>query len=77
MDWKFPMKSSANESYEKVPMVYNPMNQTPHIGKNPKELNPSKFLWESFESKKPLFPLKCGVYESIPMKQLALKEKIL
>ena len=24
-----------------------------------------------------LFPLKCGVYESIPMNQLALKEKIL
>ena len=22
-----------------------------------------------------LFPLKCGVYESIPMNQLALKEK--
>ena len=24
-----------------------------------------------------LFALKCGVYESIPMNQLALKEKIL
>ena len=24
-----------------------------------------------------LFPLKCGVYESIPMNQLALKKKIL
>ena len=30
---KFPMKSSANESYGKIPMVYNPTNQTTKIGK--------------------------------------------
>ena len=40
----FPMKSSANESYGKIPMVYNPMNQTTKIGKIPKDWNPPKFL---------------------------------
>ena len=29
-----PMKSSANESYGKIPMVYNPTNQTTKIWKN-------------------------------------------
>ena len=33
----FPMKSGANESYGKIPMVYNPMNQTTKIGKFPKD----------------------------------------
>ena len=33
VDGMFPMKSSANESYGKIPMVYNPMNQTTKIGK--------------------------------------------
>ena len=50
----FPMKSSANESYGKISMVYKPMNQTTKIAKNPKDQNPPKFLCESFESKKPL-----------------------
>ena len=50
----FPMKSSANESYGKIPMVYNPTNQTTKIGKIPNDKNPPKFLRESFESKKPL-----------------------
>ena len=50
----FPMKSSANESYGKIPMVYNPTNKTTKIGKIPKDQNPPKFLQESFESKKPL-----------------------
>ena len=54
VDGMFPMKSSANESYGKIPMVYNPTNQTTKIGKIPKDKNPPKFLWESFESKKPL-----------------------
>ena len=49
----FPIKSSANESYGKIPMVYNPSNQTTKIGKIPKE--DLEFLWESIESKKPLF----------------------
>ena len=40
----FPMKSSANESYGKSPMVYNPTNQTTKIGKIPKDYNPPKFL---------------------------------
>ena len=40
----FPMKSSANESYEKNPMVYNPTNQTTKAGKIPKDQNPPKFL---------------------------------
>ena len=35
MDGMFPMKSSANESYGKIPMVYNPTNQTTKIGKFP------------------------------------------
>ena len=38
MDGMFPMKSIANESYGKIPMVYNPTNQTTKIGKNPKEM---------------------------------------
>lgn len=59
MDEKIPMKSSADESYEKIPMIYNPMNQTTHIGKHPKDHNPLKFLWESFESKKPLEDKPC------------------
>ena len=54
MDGMFPMKSSANESYGKIPMVYNPTNQTTKIGKIPKDQKPPKFLRESFESKKPL-----------------------
>ena len=37
VDGMFPMKSSANESYGKIPMVYNPMNQTTKIGKIPKD----------------------------------------
>ena len=32
--WDVSMKSSANESYGKIPMVYNPTNQTTKIGKN-------------------------------------------
>ena len=32
------------ESYEKIPMVYNPTNQTTKIGKIPKDQNPPKFL---------------------------------
>ena len=28
VDGMFPMKSSANESYRKIPMVYNPTTQT-------------------------------------------------
>ena len=40
----FPMKYSANESYGKIPMVYNPTNQTTKIGKIPKDWNPPKFL---------------------------------
>ena len=40
----FPMKSSANESYGKIPMVYNPTNQTTKIGKIPNDQNPPKFL---------------------------------
>ena len=54
VDGMFPMKSSANESYGKISMVYNPMNQTTKIGKIPKDWNPPKFLWEFFESKNPL-----------------------
>ena len=37
VDGMFPMKSSANESYGKIPMVYNPTNQTTKIGKIPKD----------------------------------------
>ena len=44
MDGMFPMKSSANESNGKIPMVYNPTNQTTKIGKIPKDQNPPKFL---------------------------------
>ena len=33
----FPMESSANESYGKIIMVYNPMNQTTKIGKIPND----------------------------------------
>ena len=37
VDGMFPMKSSANESYGKIPMVYNPTNQTTKIGKIPND----------------------------------------
>ena len=37
VDGMFSMKSSANESYGKIPMVYNPTNQTNKIGKIPKD----------------------------------------
>ena len=37
VDGMFPMKSSANESHGKIPMVYNPTNQTTKIGKIPKD----------------------------------------
>ena len=37
VDGMFPMKSSANESYGKIPMVYNPMNQTTKIRKIPRD----------------------------------------
>ena len=37
VDGMFPMKSSANESYGKISMVCNPMNQTTKIGKIPKD----------------------------------------
>ena len=46
MDGAFPMKSSANDSYGKIPMVYNSMNQTTKIGKIPKDQNPQN----SFEN---------------------------
>ena len=35
--WDVSMKSSANESYGKIPMVYNPTNQTTKIGKIPND----------------------------------------
>ena len=41
MDGIFPMKSSANESYGKIPKVYNPTNQTTKIGKIPMVYNPT------------------------------------
>ena len=37
VDGMFPMKSGANESYGKIPMVYNPTNQTTKIGKIPND----------------------------------------
>ena len=37
VDGMFPMKSSENESYGKIPMVYNPTNQKTKIGKIPKD----------------------------------------
>ena len=37
VDGLFPMKSSANESDGKIPMVYNPTNQTTNIGKIPND----------------------------------------
>ena len=37
VDGMFSMKSSANESYGKIPMVYNPTNQTTKIGKIPND----------------------------------------
>ena len=37
VDGMFPMSSSVNESYGKIPMVYNPTNQTTKIGKIPKD----------------------------------------
>ena len=42
--WDVSYKSSANESYGKIPMVYNPTNQTTKIGKIPNDQNPPKFL---------------------------------
>ena len=37
VDGMFPMKSSANESYGKISMVYKPTNQRTKIGKIPKD----------------------------------------
>jgi hypothetical protein len=51
VDEKNPMKSSANVVQKKC-MVCNPMNQTSW-----QELESSKILSKSFESKKPLQPL--------------------
>ena len=42
--WDVSYESSANEPYGKIPMVYNPTNQTTKIGKIPKDQNPPKFL---------------------------------
>ena len=36
VDGMFPIKSSANESYGKISMVYKPTNQTTKKGKIPK-----------------------------------------
>jgi hypothetical protein len=41
-----------------IPMVSNPTNQTTSIGKNPKEWNPLKFLWNSFEQNEQKFQLE-------------------
>jgi hypothetical protein len=46
-----------------IPTGYNPLNQTPSEGKIPKGLNPTKFLRQSFESKKAL----TGSVQVLPM----------
>jgi hypothetical protein len=57
VDARFPMKFSANDFRGKIPMGFNPTNQTITIGKFPKDLNSPKSLCKSFESKMPLFVL--------------------
>ena len=53
MDVRIPIGTSVNDSLGKNPMRFHPMNQTSSIGKIPKDLNPTKFLRESFESNRP------------------------
>lgn len=54
MDVIFPMKSRATDSLEKIPMGFNPTNQTTTIGKFPIGFNPTNFVCKSFESNRPL-----------------------
>ena len=53
MDVRFPMKCSTKDSIGMIPMDSNPINQMTNVGKNPKDINPPKILWNSFESKEP------------------------
>mgnify|MGYP000924587559 CR=1 FL=1 len=53
MDARNPMGSSTKNSIGKIPIGFNPMNLTTNVGKNPKDSNPPKVPWNSFESKEP------------------------
>ena len=50
VDATFPMIPSAKDFLGKILMRFYPTNQTTTIGKLPKDLNPPKFLCNSFES---------------------------
>ena len=52
MDVRFPIGSSVKDSLGKIPLGFNPTNQSITIGKNPKDFNPLEFLYKSFESNK-------------------------
>jgi hypothetical protein len=41
-----------------IPLGFNPANQTSSKGKNPWDLNPTKFLRISYESKEALYYIK-------------------
>ena len=42
--WDVSYEIQCKELYGKIPMVYNPTNQTTKIGKIPNDQNPPKFF---------------------------------
>ena len=53
MDVRIPIGTSVKDFIGKNPMGFNPMNQTSIIEKIPKDLNPTRLLYKSFESNMP------------------------
>ena len=53
VDARFPMKCSTHDSIERIPIEFNPTNQTTNIEKIPKDLNHMKTYKIPSNSKEP------------------------